>query len=79
MKFDGMFETIENLCETVAPLQVEVWTSPEPLPFERRFEGTFQKLEIGRSWGSLFDCGWFRFPARCRREKSRKNWRCGWM
>lgn len=61
MKFDGMFETIENLCETVAPLQVEVWTSPEPLPFERRFEGTFQKLEIGRSWGSLFDCGWFRF------------------
>ena len=56
-----MFETIENLCETVAPLQVEVWTSPEPLPFERRFEGTFQKLEIGRSWGSLFDCGWFRF------------------
>lgn len=56
-----MFETIENLCEPVAPLQVEVWTSPEPLPFERRLEGKFQKLEIGESWGGLFDCGWFRF------------------
>lgn len=56
-----MFETTEHLCEVIAPLQIEVWTSPEPLLFERRQEGNFRKLEIGESWGGLFDCGWFRF------------------
>lgn len=56
-----MFETIEKVCDVISPLQVEVWTSSEPLPFERRFEGKYRKLEVGQSWGTLFDCGWFRF------------------
>ena len=56
-----MFETIEEICEVISPLQVEAWTSPEPLPFERRFEGIYRKLAVGESWGKLFDCGWFRF------------------
>ena len=56
-----MFETVENLCDVIAPLRIEVWTSAEPLPFARRFEGEYRKLEVGESWGGLFDCGWFRF------------------
>lgn len=59
-----MFESIENLCEVLAPLQMEVWTSAEPLPFEKRFEGRHRELSLGESWGSLFDCGWFRFSGR---------------
>lgn len=56
-----MFETIEKICEVISPLRIEVWTSPEPLPFSRRQEGNYQKPAIGQSWGKLFDCGWFRF------------------
>ena len=53
--------SVENLCEVIGSLTVEVWTSAEPLPFDLRYNGTYRKLEIGESWGGLFDCGWFCF------------------
>ena len=45
----------------LSALSCEVYTSQEPLPFERRWEGKRQALAVGDSWGGLFDCGWFHF------------------
>lgn len=47
--------------QSVSQLSCEYYYSKEPLPFEKRFEGEHHHLEIGQSWGNLFDCGWFHF------------------
>ena len=54
-KLHGMLYT------PVTQLRCEYYHSKEPLPFARRFEGEHRTLEIGQSWGDLFDCGWFHF------------------
>ncbi len=59
-----MYESIEQVCSVVAPLKTEVWTTVEPVPFEKRFEGEYKLLSQQESWGELFDCGWFRFSGR---------------
>lgn len=50
-----------HIFEKVAPLKIEAWTSPEPLPFSERTRGEKKSLAIGQSWGKLFDCAWFHF------------------
>ncbi len=46
----------------IAPLELEAWMSPEPMPYEAREEGDHVKLGIGDAWGEkLFDCAWFHF------------------
>jgi alpha-mannosidase len=58
----GMLEKIEqSIYEPLADLSIVAWTSPEPLPFERREAGTRTEYKKGEKWGGLFDCGWFRF------------------
>ena len=58
----SMLEKIQGKAYTrVADLDVVLWHSPEPLSFERRFEGKQRRLGEGETWGNLFDCAWFRF------------------
>jgi hypothetical protein len=72
---DGVLSRIEAatltvLCSASSPtgssgatgyLSVTAYTSDEPLPFERRFEGTERQLQEGDKWGGLFDCAWMHF------------------
>lgn len=52
-----------TIYEQVAPLDVEAWVTPEPVGWAERRSGTRRALGLGESWGSLFDCAWFRFTA----------------
>ena len=42
-------------------LAVDAWISPEPAPFAERERGTHQTLQIGDTWGKLWDCAWLHF------------------
>lgn len=44
-----------KLCD----LEMTIYTSKEPLPYERRTEGEERKIFVGDRWGGLFDCAWF--------------------
>ena len=48
----------------LAPLHLEAWLTPEPVPFDHRSDGRSQRLELGRSWGRLWDCAWVRVSGR---------------
>ena len=58
----------DRVYTTVAPLELEAWVTPEPVPFGERTAGTPVRPQVGQSWGKLWDCAWFRFrgtvPAR---------------
>ncbi len=43
----------------VADLELEIYASPEPLPFALRKTGAYRKIKVGEKWGGLFDCAWF--------------------
>ena len=45
----------------VAPLQVEAWITPEPVPLAQRQAGEYKAVKIGESWGKVWDCAWFHF------------------
>jgi alpha-mannosidase len=45
----------------VADLTITAWRTKEPVHFSRRMSGRRLDLTVGQSWGSLFDCAWFRF------------------
>lgn len=53
-----------SIYRNVAPLQIEAWVTPEPVPYAERTSGVYKKLQIGDSWGKLWDCAWFRFTGR---------------
>ena len=40
-------------------LELEIYTSHEPLPFSERKNGEYRKVRPGDQWGGLFDCAWF--------------------
>ncbi len=48
----------------VADMQLEIFTSKEPLPFERRRDGAYRQVGPGDKWGDLFDCAWFHCTAK---------------
>jgi alpha-mannosidase len=45
----------------VADLTITAWRTREPVSFAKRSSGRRIDLTVGQSWGSLFDCAWFRF------------------
>ena len=45
----------------LADLSITAWMTSEPVPFERRKEGSERVLRKGDTWGGLFDCAWFHF------------------
>ena len=55
------------------PLRVEAWLTPEPVPYDQRSSGTYRDLQLGESWGSLWDCAWMHItgevPASARGQK----------
>jgi alpha-mannosidase len=46
---------------SVAPLSVEAWRTPEPVPYAERTSGERLELSPGDKWGDLWDCAWFHF------------------
>lgn len=47
----------------IIDLELEIYTSSEPLPFDRRQTGAYRKIRVGEKWGDLFDCAWFHCTA----------------
>ncbi|MFH1570822.1 MAG: glycoside hydrolase family 38 C-terminal domain-containing protein [Gemmatimonadota bacterium] len=45
----------------LAPLEIRAWCTPEPVAYAERRTGEEKVLEVGDTWGGLFDCAWFRF------------------
>lgn len=43
------------------PLNITIYKTPEPIPFESRFSGDKSSITIGDSWGEIWDCAWFHF------------------
>jgi alpha-mannosidase len=58
-----VLERIRSAVYTVAgDLAVEVFVTPEPLPFSERSTGHRIDLKVGDVWAkAVFDCGWFHF------------------
>ena len=62
-----VFENLKNcimrvkdkVYKFIIDLDTEIYTSKEPLPFERRTEGERRTVKAGDKWGNLFDCAWF--------------------
>lgn len=53
----------------VAPLEIDVWATAEPVPFSERMCGEKSSPRIGDAWGRrLFDCAWMRFRAQWKTE-----------
>jgi alpha-mannosidase len=48
----------------IGELEIQAWRTPEPLPFSQRFSGEALSLQVGESWGKLFDCAWFHFTGK---------------
>ncbi|WP_269522288.1 alpha-mannosidase [Coraliomargarita parva] len=52
----------QNIYVTVAPFEVMVWRTKEPVSFALRMSGRKREGKVGASWADeLFDCGWMRF------------------
>lgn len=54
----------ERVYRRIIDLETEIYTSKEPLPFERRAEGQHRAVKTGDKWGDLFDCAWFHCTAK---------------
>lgn len=49
--------------QKIVDLDLEIYTSKEPLPFSERQTGAYRKILVGEKWGGLFDCAWFHCTA----------------
>lgn len=45
----------------ITTLEVNIWKTREPVPFDKRLTGEHKNINIGDSWGKLWDCAWFNF------------------
>jgi alpha-mannosidase len=61
-QFGDILSQIKDAIFTIlAPLEISAWRTAEPVPYSQRCTGEELHLQTGDSWGSLFDCAWFRF------------------
>lgn len=61
-RLPGVQDRIKKaIFQIIAPLDMTVYLTPEPVAFMNRTTGKEKKIEIGDSWGGLFECGWFHF------------------
>lgn len=51
----------KSIFTPIATLEVDIWKTHEPVPFNKRLMGEHKKIIIGDSWGELWDCAWFHF------------------
>ena len=59
-----------SILTPLADLSVTAYVTAEPVPFDRRMEGTERHLKCGDVWGGLFDCAWFHFTGTVPAEAS---------
>jgi len=61
-RLPGVQDRIKKaIFQIIAPLDMKVYLTLEPVAFMNRTTGKEKKIEIGDSWGGLFECGWFHF------------------
>lgn len=61
-RLPGVQDRIKKaIFQITAPLAMTVYLTPEPVAFKNRKTGKESKIDIGDSWGGLFECGWFHF------------------
>ena len=66
----NLISAIYSDCETP---EMEIAVTQEPVPFEKRLELDFRRIEIGEKWSStLFDCGWLHLTGKLPPEKADK-------
>lgn len=54
----------DRVYRKIIDLDTEIYTSKEPLPFEKRYDGVRRSVKVGDKWGDLFDCAWFHCTAK---------------
>jgi alpha-mannosidase len=57
----------------IQPLKITIWKTREPVPFEQRCCGEMSNLNIGDSWGEIWDCAWFHFEGKVTSDSARKK------
>ncbi len=51
-----------SIFRPIAPLAIEAWVTPKPVPYAERRQGEHKIVHVGDRWGQrVFDCGWFHF------------------
>lgn len=53
--------TEEEIYQHLCPLTMEVYVTPEPVPFTERTSGERKIVKEGELWGKVWDCAWFHF------------------
>ncbi|KIL41372.1 alpha-mannosidase [Gordoniibacillus kamchatkensis] len=66
-------EIQRRIYTVIAPLSVEAWVTPEPVPYTQRQSGVHKMLKPGDRWGELWDCAWFRFRGDVPQEAAGQN------
>lgn len=54
-------------------LELEIYRTEEPVPFGRRMEGEYRRVQPGDVWGKLFDCAWFHVKGKVPRGAEDEN------
>lgn len=64
--------TLRGLIDTkVIDLKIEGFTTKEPTPFNDRLNYPLKEYKINDSWGSKFDCGWFKLTGKIKEPKEK--------
>lgn len=73
-KISDAINTVKPAIYTkIAPLSVKAYVTDEPVKFADRFSGVEKVLNVGDSWGKLWDCAWFCFEGRIPESERDKN------
>lgn len=73
-KIDDAIKTVKPAIYTkIAPLSIKAYVTEEPVKFAERFSGEEKILNVGDSWGKLWDCAWFCFEGRIPESERDKN------
>lgn len=54
----------KNIDTKVADLNIFGYITNEPVKFADRLNGEYKKFKIGETWGSLFQCAWFKLEGK---------------
>ena len=71
---EAMLKNLESriylpLCD----IDMEVYVTPEPVPFDKKTTGHKKTVRKGEYWGKLWDCGWFHFTGTVPKEAKDKK------
>lgn len=73
-QLDYAFRLIyQSIYTPLAPLEITAYRTKEPVPYAQRQTGEELHLQVGDSWGELFDCAWFHFTGQAPAEAAGEN------